>query len=151
MGLSRYDISLYATSRPDPPSYLKVHNVTYNSVNLTWTPGFDGGFSQTFKIRYQKEGAENYQYVDVAPPGASSFEVQDLKVDTKYSISLMAFNKIGASAYTPQVLVGTKSKSIFFKCLKRPKLSKRSKRIQNGSIDGVKTVPKHQKTSKIGL
>ena len=113
MGLERYSIYLNVTSRPDPPSYLKILNVTYNSVNLTWTPGFDGGFNQTFKIRYQREGAISHQYVDVAPQGVTTFEVQDLKVDTKYSISIMAFNSIGVSIYTDPILVTTKSEMIF--------------------------------------
>ena len=52
MGLARYSIYLNVTSRPDPPSNLKVLNITYNSVNLTWTPMFDGGFQQSYKIRY---------------------------------------------------------------------------------------------------
>lgn len=111
MGHERYGIYLNVTSRPDPPSYLAINNVSYNSVNLSWTPGFDGGFNQTFKIRYQRDGVVNFQYVDVAPYGAKSFEVQDLKVDTKYAISIMAFNAIGASAYTTPLLVSTKSKS----------------------------------------
>ena len=110
MGLERYKIYLNVTSKPDPPSYLKILNVTYNSVNLTWTPGFDGGFDQTFKIRYRREGVENYQYVDVHPSGITNYEVQDLKVDTKYSISIMAFNSIGSSPYTSPIMVGTKSK-----------------------------------------
>ena len=112
MGLERYSILLNVTSRPDPPSYLKILNVTYNSVNLTWTPGFNGGFNQTFKIRYKREGADNFQYVDVSPQGTDTFEVQDLKVDTKYSISIMAFNSIGASAYTAPIIVSTKSEYI---------------------------------------
>ena len=113
MGLERYSILLNVTSRPDPPSYLKILNVTYNSVNLTWTPGFNGGFNQTFKIRYKREGADNFQYVDVSPQGTDTFEVQDLKVDTKYSISIMAFNSIGASAYTAPIIVSTKSEYSF--------------------------------------
>ena len=112
-GLERYPIYLNVTSRPDPPSYLKILNVTYNSVNLTWTPGFDGGFNQTFKIRYRREGSESYHYVDVAPLGVSTFEVQDLKVDTKYSFSILAFNSIGMSVYTTPIIVSTPGK--FFK------------------------------------
>ena len=73
--------------------------------------GFNGGFNQTYKIRYQREGAISYQYVDVAPQGINTFEVQDLKVDTKYSISIMAFNSIGASTYTSPIIVSTKSKT----------------------------------------
>ena len=76
--------------------------------------GFDGGFNQTFKIRYQREGAISHQYVDVAPQGVTTFEVQDLKVATKYSISIMAFNSIGVSSYTDPILVTTNSKCFFF-------------------------------------
>ena len=76
--------------------------------------GFDGGFNQTFKIRYQREGAISHQYVDVAPQGVTTFEVQDLKVATKYSISIMAFNSIGVSSYTDPILVTTNSKWFFF-------------------------------------
>ena len=76
--------------------------------------GFDGGFNQTFKIRYQREGAISHQYVDVAPQGVTTFEVQDLKVATKYSISIMAFNSIGVSFYTDPILVTTNSKCFSF-------------------------------------
>ncbi len=110
MGLERSAVYLNVTSRPDPPSYLQILNVTYNSVNLTWTPGFDGGYDQTFKIRYRREGAENYQYVDVHPKGTNLYEMQDLKVDTRYTISILAFNAIGTSDYTSEIVVGTKSK-----------------------------------------
>jgi hypothetical protein len=51
MGLARYSIYLNVTSRPDPPAWLRILNITYNSVHLSWTPGFDGGFQQSFKIR----------------------------------------------------------------------------------------------------
>ena len=115
MGLERYAIYLNVTSRPDPPSYLKILNVTYRDVNLTWTPGFDGGFNQTFRIRYRRVGGESFQYVDVAPQGVTTFELQDLKVDTKYSISIMAFNSIGASSYTTPIIVSTRSKHIIFR------------------------------------
>lgn len=109
MGLERYSIYLNVTSRPDPPAYLTILNVTYNSINLTWTPGFDGGFPQTFNIRYRKEGAENYQYVDVAPSGATTYEVQDLKMETKYYFSILAFNSQGSSVYTKEFVINTKS------------------------------------------
>ena len=50
-GISRHTIMLNVTSHPDPPAYLRILNVTYNSVVLGWTPGFDGGYNQTFRIR----------------------------------------------------------------------------------------------------
>jgi len=61
-------------------------------------------------LRYRKDDAINYNYVDVTPQGTDSFEVQDLKVGTKYTFSIMAFNIIGSSDFTPDIgKVETKS------------------------------------------
>ncbi len=51
-GWDRFTVRLNVTSHPDPASYLRVLSLGYNSVNLSWTPGFDGGYEQKFKIRY---------------------------------------------------------------------------------------------------
>ena len=50
-GLGRSTVHLNVTSRPDPPSQLRVLNITYNSVMLSWIVGFDGGHEQHFRIR----------------------------------------------------------------------------------------------------
>ena len=50
-GLDRHTIRLNVTSRPDPPSQLRVLNVTASSVALAWTQGFDGGHEQHFMLR----------------------------------------------------------------------------------------------------
>ena len=52
------------------------------------------------------------RYVDVVPDGSTDFEVQDLKVGTRYSFSIMAFNSLGDSGYTQDIgKVETKSKN----------------------------------------
>ena len=69
-------------------------------------------------LRYRKDGNENYQYIDVVPTGTNHFEVQDLKVGTKYSFSIKAYNSLGESSYTADIgKVETKSKlllSLFY-------------------------------------
>lgn len=50
-GLDRHTIHLNVTSRPDPPSQLRVLNVTASSVMLAWTQGFNGGHQQHSTIR----------------------------------------------------------------------------------------------------
>lgn len=66
-------------------------------------------------FRYRKDDVIGYSYVDVTPQGADSFEVQDLKVGTKYTFAIMAFNSIGSSDFTPEIAkVETKSKILFF-------------------------------------
>ncbi|CAB4064725.1 unnamed protein product [Lepeophtheirus salmonis] len=77
-------------------------NYTYNSVYLTWIPGFDGGHKQSFIIRYRKKGSKTYQYVDVHHSSTNSFEVEDLKLGTKYSFSVKAFNDLGDSEFTSE-------------------------------------------------
>ena len=56
---------------------------------------------------------DHYQYVDVTPSGTNTFEVQDLKVGTEYSFSIMAYNQLGQSDYTADI-GKVKTKSEFF-------------------------------------
>ena len=75
---------------------------------------------QYFRYRYKKEGAENYQYVDVVPAGTKEephYEVQDLKVGTRYTFSIKAYNSLGESGYTKDIQgVETKSKAYYRFC-----------------------------------
>lgn len=112
-GTSQHQVILSATSKPDPPQRLRVLSSTYNSVILTWQPGFNGGFQQYFRIRLQRVGSEGFLFVDVFPhlPAATAFEVSDLQMDTAYSFSIMAFNKLGESAYTSELVQTRTAKS----------------------------------------
>jgi len=35
---------------PDTPQYLEVMSKTWESIELQWTPGFDGGYEQEFVV-----------------------------------------------------------------------------------------------------
>jgi len=39
-----------AAAQPDAPRNLQVMSSTWHSVELRWTPGFDGGYQQDFVI-----------------------------------------------------------------------------------------------------
>ena len=65
--LARLDV-IELPYAPTSVSAVKIDNGHEKSVNVSWTPGFDGGFPQSFKIRYKKEGSQSYQYVDVVTP-----------------------------------------------------------------------------------
>ena len=105
-GSSQHQVILSDTSKPDPPQRLRLLSTSYNSVILTWQPGFNGGFQQYFRIRLGRVGSEGFLFVDVFPhlPTATVFEVTDLQMDTVYSFSIMAFNKLGESDYTNQLV-----------------------------------------------
>jgi len=43
---------------------------------LSWQPGFDGGLSQRFQVRYSEVGGEGMKYEDVVPKTASVYTVK---------------------------------------------------------------------------
>lgn len=54
MGTGTAKVFLSGTSRPDPPLLLHALNVSHDSVHLAWRPGFDGGLSQAYRLRYRQ-------------------------------------------------------------------------------------------------
>ncbi|NP_001035777.1 nephrin precursor [Danio rerio] len=99
MGEDSLDIQLLSTNHPDPPSDLKLLRVDQTSVTLEWMPGFDGGLTQIFRVRYQWAGSASYMYVDVFPPTATVYTVTGLNPSTMYNFSVNALNSIGESSY----------------------------------------------------
>ncbi|XP_063799998.1 nephrin [Pseudophryne corroboree] len=99
LGLDSFSIHLVSTSRPDPPSNLKVLSFTHNSVTLGWSTGFDGGLEQKFRVRYRWSDSESFMYVDVFPPQSTVFSITGLKGNTAYNFSVNAINVLGDSDY----------------------------------------------------
>uniref|UniRef100_A0A9J7Y5E8 NPHS1 adhesion molecule, nephrin n=1 Tax=Cyprinus carpio carpio TaxID=630221 RepID=A0A9J7Y5E8_CYPCA len=99
MGVDSLDIQLLSTNHPDPPSDLKLLRVDHNSVTLEWMPGFDGGLTQNFRVRYQWPGSASFMYVDVFPPTATVYTVTGLNPSTTYNLSVNAINTMGESSY----------------------------------------------------
>ncbi|XP_077063993.1 nephrin isoform X2 [Siphateles boraxobius] len=99
MGEDSLDIQLLSTNHPDPPSDLKLLRVNHNSVTLEWMPGFDGGLTQNFRVRYQWSGSTSFMYVDVFPPTATVYTVMGLNPSTAYNFSVNALNTMGESSY----------------------------------------------------
>ncbi|XP_062996668.1 nephrin [Elgaria multicarinata webbii] len=99
LGMDTLDIQLLSTSRPDPPTGLKVVGVAHNWLALEWTPGFDGGLQQSFRIRYHWPGTRSFLYVDVFPPQSSAFTLTGLYPNTLYNVSVNARNVLGESDF----------------------------------------------------
>ena len=116
-GVGRSQVLLDVKSRPDPPSDLRVLNVTNRAVHLAWVPGFHGGMDQYFRIRFSRtdggimNGGGVTKYDDVYPANADQTILTGLEPGVQYGLSIMAFNNIGESNYTsaPQVIVRTAS------------------------------------------
>jgi len=85
-GFATASITLDVTSLPDPPLSLTVLNVTHDAVTLTWVPGFDGGMSSSFRIRYKPIDSSEYLYhlmslVDHNMPYANKFSCYQVRKD----------------------------------------------------------------------
>ena len=90
---------------PDTPTELSVSDVTHNSVHLSWTPGFDGGMEQYFRIKYDRILDRDEIHVDVYPNDThTGFE---LEPGTSYEISIKALNKIFESPYSETIITTT--------------------------------------------
>ena len=115
LGSDEHTVVLDVKSHPDPPVDLHSIGVTYEAVNLSWQPGFDGGFTQSYRLRIMKTGNQHYFYVEVKPPEATTYEVVDLQPSTEYTFHIMAYNTKGESNYTSTpVKATTASKFVCF-------------------------------------
>lgn len=104
MGFDRAPVQLSGTSRPDAPVSLHVLNVTHEAVQLTWKPGFDGGLPQSYRIRYRQMTNEFFKYIDVSPSNATTLSLAGLALGTEYQFAVMAFNNLGDSNYTLDIV-----------------------------------------------
>ena len=107
----------------EPPSALRVVNITHRSVQLEWQAGFHGGMDQYFRLQYWPSGSNEYashektreklaKYWDVYPANTPSVIVNDLEPGMEYKFDVMSTNNLGESNFTLEpIIVRTSSKS----------------------------------------
>ena len=101
MALCAYMIS----GSPQAPHSVQVLNEKYNSAEVSWLPGFHGGYPQTFVIQTSTD-AVHWKNVSLIDGGTYSNEVafnetlSGLEPETLYWIRLFSFNKQGTSDYS---------------------------------------------------
>lgn len=54
-GSTEQPILLSPTTVPDNPTELDISNIAWDSVTLTWLPGYNGGLTQSYKIVREDE------------------------------------------------------------------------------------------------
>ena len=77
------------------------------SVNVSWTPGYDGGFPQEFSIHYKRKGAADFTEQSVGNPPNYMHTVQQLGPQTAYEFKVLANNERGKSQASPVTQVMT--------------------------------------------
>uniref|UniRef100_A0A8C5S3N2 Immunoglobulin superfamily member 9 n=1 Tax=Laticauda laticaudata TaxID=8630 RepID=A0A8C5S3N2_LATLA len=75
------------------------------AVNVTWEPGFDGGYFQRFSIWYtpilRHLNRPHHDWTSLpVPVGASHILVENLRPDMSYQFSVLAQNKLGSGPFS---------------------------------------------------
>ncbi|CAH1797609.1 unnamed protein product [Owenia fusiformis] len=107
LGSNHRMVNLTVKTTPDAPSGLQLVETTWESAQLSWVPGFDGGHPQTFVLT-QFNGESNKR-VPVNPDGASTYNVTMLYPNTNYTFSVFGENRLGGGPYSNSIQVTTKS------------------------------------------
>ncbi|XP_065288610.1 nephrin-like isoform X1 [Dermacentor albipictus] len=101
-----YDWSRFTVrprGKPDPPTAARALNVTHSSVLLVWSPGFDGGLEQQFRVRTRRlgggPGSIRYEHTASAQ-GVFELLVQGLESGVEYAFSVQARNALGDSVFS---------------------------------------------------
>ncbi|XP_037362582.1 protein turtle homolog A isoform X1 [Talpa occidentalis] len=79
------------------------------SANVSWEPGFDGGYLQRFSVWYtplaKRPDRAHHDWVSLAVPvGAAYLLVPGLQPHTQYQFSVLAQNKLGSGPFSEIVL-----------------------------------------------
>ena len=78
------------------------------SVNVSWTPGYSGGYDQQFSIHYRKKGSgSDFTEVVIGLPPNNMHTVQQLSPNTEYEFMMQASNQRGNSPTSPLAQVTT--------------------------------------------
>ena len=110
----------FSTGAPDAPQDvklvpLKVLGAKTVSVNVSWTPGYNGGFPQGFSILYRKkESGGDFTEESIGNPSNNMHTVQNLSPNTEYVFTLHATNERGKGAESPLAQVMTKGNNCSF-------------------------------------
>lgn len=91
----------------EPPTDVRVTDITKNSITLAWLkPSYAGGSKITGYIIEKRDGANNrWTKANLANVSSQRFTVQGLTQDESYEFRVMAKNAIG-SISNPSSIVG---------------------------------------------
>ncbi|XP_065200592.1 nephrin-like isoform X2 [Planococcus citri] len=91
-------VELQRPSGPDPVATLIAVNATHDSITLSWTPGFDGGETNTFLLRYSTVDNDEKPRLENAG-NQTIFTIHGLRLATCYHFNIIATNSLGRSTF----------------------------------------------------
>ena len=94
------------------PTDLKVTAI-YDAIVVSWRPGFNGGFQQSFFVDYQANGNAYWNSIQASEEDRTI--IYGLQQETKYLIRMFARNMINDSSFT-NVKVAETGTSLYHFC-----------------------------------
>ncbi|XP_014399136.1 PREDICTED: protein turtle homolog B, partial [Myotis brandtii] len=92
---------------PHAPGGVRVQ-VSMTTANVSWEPGYDGGFEQTFSVWMKRAQFGPHDWLSLPVPlGPNWLLVDALEPETAYQFSVLAQNRLGTSAFSEVVTVNT--------------------------------------------
>jgi len=101
LGSNFVTIDLTVKTTPDPPETLEVVSRTWESQELRWVPGFDGGYPQWFILDFHSE--MHSERLEVKPSNAVKYNVTGLLPSTNYTFRVYGVNELGSGGYSPNI------------------------------------------------
>ncbi|XP_078689091.1 uncharacterized protein LOC144920647 [Branchiostoma floridae x Branchiostoma belcheri] len=90
---------------PSPPTDVTLISTCYDSLNVSWTPGYDGGCEQYFEITYRDKdrGADFITPpIEVKISNVNTYLIEDLQESTTYVVKVRGVNELGPGEYQTQ-------------------------------------------------
>ncbi|XP_062854797.1 protein turtle homolog A [Trichomycterus rosablanca] len=79
-----------------------------NHANVSWKPGFDGGYTQTFTVWVKSTTKGKHEWASIPVPSSkSSLLVPGLQATTSYQFSVLPQNKLGSGPFSEIVTMRT--------------------------------------------
>ena len=82
------------------------------SISLQWTPGFDGGYNQSFDIQVfdEKTRLRILKLKNIRRVIGNRTVIMGLTPQTRYSVKVRAWNRDGYSNFSESTLIKTRRK-----------------------------------------
>ncbi|XP_076875332.1 protein turtle homolog A isoform X2 [Brachyhypopomus gauderio] len=116
-------VSVLGTS-PHVVSSVSVEAGIYHAL-ISWEPGFDGGYTQTFTVWFKcvcADGEHQHWQSILASSSSPSLLVSGLLPSTEYQFSVMAHNKLGSGPFSEIAMARTLDAHLVVSNLEPPTL-----------------------------
>ncbi|XP_061115413.1 protein turtle homolog A [Conger conger] len=107
-----------------------------NQANVSWEPGFDGGYTQKFSVWLKQASRGKHEWTSLPVPTSNShLLVTGLLPATSYQISILPQNKLGSGPFSEIITIRTLDPPVLVTTI--PKLAPPTSLSANRSSEGI--------------